>query len=245
MDIGLMISVVVLIVIFGVVFMFFWRKFVFNTLASTTQRLEDLDQDSLRLREEAKKKLEEAEAAAAQLLNKAKEEALAMRKDIMQNANEEKERVLQKAKAQSEDIIQQGEKTRHMLITELEKRIELESIKKAAQLLESTLPKDIRQQIHSHLVKDLLSAGLGGLKNMSVPEDLKEAKVVSAFELDAKEKKELVRILKDLTGKDFNISEEKDINLISGFMVVIGNLVFDGTLQYKIREKAKELVSKQ
>ena len=60
--------------------------------------------------------------------------------------------------------------------------------------------------------------------------------------LKDKDKKMLLDILKAKTSKQLNIKEVVDKDLISGFMIVLGNLVLDGSLRFKIREKAKELI---
>ena len=86
MDIGFIFSVVFLLALVGVVFVFLWKHIVFKTFTSTTQRLEDLDQESFKHLEDAKKKLEEAETTAQETVQSAKDEALVMRQDILKNA---------------------------------------------------------------------------------------------------------------------------------------------------------------
>ena len=245
MDFGFVFGLVFLLVLMGVVFVFLWKRIVFKTLASTTQRLEDLDQESTKKLEQAKKKLEEAETQAAEILQQAKTEALTMRQEIIVNANAEKEQILQKAKARSEELIDQGESARRALIEEFEKKIAVESIKKASALLETALPDDIQKQVHASLTKKLLDSGITSQKNIDIPKDVKEAKISTAVALTDAEKKSLQKILKDKVGKDFSLHEIVDKNLIAGFMVQIGSLILDGSLRHKIHQKAQGLVNEE
>lgn len=245
MDFGFVFGLVLLLVIMGVVFVFLWKRIVFKTLASTTQRLEDLDQESLKKLEQAKKKLEEAESQARDILQQAKTEALTMRQEILANANAEKEQILQKAKARSEELIDQGESARQALIEEFEKKISVESVKKAASLLAQVIPEDIQEQLHASLTKTLLDSGISQQKNIDIPKDVKEVKITSAAALAEAEKKSLLKILKDKVGKDFSLHETIDKNLIAGFMVQIGSLILDGSLRHKIHQKAQEVMNKE
>jgi len=245
MDFGFVFGLVFLLVVMGVVFVFLWKRIVFKTLASTTQRLEDLDQESVKKLEQAKKKLEEAEAQAQEIVQQAKTEALTMRQEIIVNANAEKEQILQKAKARSEELIDQGDNARRALIEEFEKKIAVESIKKASTLLGAAIPEDIQEQIHASLTKTLLESGITKQKNIDIPKDVKEVKVATAVALADAEKKALLKVLKDKVGKEFSLHETVDKNLIAGFMVQIGSLILDGSLRYKIHQKAQVLMNKE
>jgi len=245
MDFGFVFGLVFLLVIMGVVFVFLWKRIVFKTLASTTQRLEDLDRESFKKLEQAKKKLEEAETQAQEIVQQAKAEALTMRQEIIGSANAEKEQILQKAKACSEELIEQGESARHALIEEFEKKIDAESVKKAATLLAAALPDDIQQQLHTYLARTLLESGITQQKNIDIPKDVKEVKVSSAVTLTETEKKALLKIIKDKVSQNFSLREEVDKSLIAGFMVQIGSLILDGSLRHKIHQKVQELLNKE
>ncbi|UCC95798.1 MAG: F0F1 ATP synthase subunit delta [Candidatus Omnitrophota bacterium] len=239
------IILLILLIIIFVALLFVGTRFIKSNMASATQHLDSISQSYVKKEDEARKKLAEAERTAEETIAKAKGEALSTRKDILEQTQKEKEKILQQAHAQSEELIREGEKTRHLLISELEKKIETESIKKASTLLGGALPEDTRREIHVRLVKELIDAGLATLKKMDVPADISEVKVVSGFALTEENKKSLARALKNQIGKEIKMKEQVSTELIAGLMVVLGSLVVDGSLQFKIRQKVQKLVSKE
>ena len=236
--------VVFLIIVFFVLVHMF-RRIIYTNISSATRHLDEINRDYIKKEEEAQKKLEEADRIYEETVTKAKEEALQMREDILKQAEQQKKTILEQAQRQSEEMIQQGEKTRHFLISEFEKKIEIEAIKHASGLLGDVLPQEVRQKIHSVLVKDLLEGGFQRLDKLQISQEVDEVQVVSAFDLGEEEKKSLGEILKRTLHKECAIKEEIDPELISGFMVKLGDLVIDGSLQFKIKEKAKALVQKK
>ena len=242
MNTGLLVlQILLLFIIFGV-FIFIGFRLLKKNMLSTTQRLDDLGQDHIRMREEAKKKVEEAQILYQQIIDKGKAEALEMRNDVLNGANQEKESIISKARNQAEDIVRDGEKTRQMLISELEKRIETGAVKRSAEMLKGVLSDDLRLIIHNYLVERLLEEGLKDSKKLVVPGNTEEAKVITALPLQAKERKALSDALKNSLGRDFKITESVDDAVIAGFMIILGSLVFDGTLRLKIDEKVKEIL---
>ena len=241
----LVFALIIFFVLMFFVFVFISRRIIDRNIGSAVKHLDQINQDYIRKEEEANKKLEEAERTYQETVSKAKEEALVTRQEMLKQAEQEKENIIQTAKANAQDIVQQAEKTRHLLISELEKRIDTESVKKASNLIGQVLPGDLRSQIHLQLVRDFIDKGLDKLEGLDVPSDLKEIKVVSSFSLDKKEKDKLAKVFKEKIKKEINLTEEINPDLVAGFMVVLGSLVIDGSLQFKISEKAKNLIGRE
>jgi F0F1-type ATP synthase delta subunit len=77
------------------------------------------------------------------------------------------------------------------------------------------------------------------LDRLKVPEGVKEVKVVSAFELDHKQRLALTAKMKEKLGFEVKLIEEKDPSIIAGLVVSIGSLFLDGSLRFKIQEAAR------
>jgi F0F1-type ATP synthase membrane subunit b/b' len=237
-------AVILFFIVMFFVFVVVFRKIMNQNITTAVQHLDDINQDYMKKQDEINKKLEEAENTYQQTLAKAKDEALKARQDILKQTQAEKEETLKEAKKEADDIIQQAEKTRHSLISELEKKIETESIKKSSKLLSQALPDQVRVSIHFHLVKELIDVGLKELDKLEVPKNLKEVKLVCALELDQREKNLIVGKIKEKVSKTVEVREESDPELVAGCMMVMGSLVFDGSLRFKISENARELIEK-
>jgi F-type H+-transporting ATPase subunit delta len=82
----------------------------------------------------------------------------------------------------------------------------------------------------------------------SLFEDLKAAArgaidvhVVSAYVVNAAEKRRLTEALKARLGREVRLTTEKDPSLIGGAVIRAGDLVIDGSIQGRIRQLASEL----
>ena len=245
MSAGIVIAVVVFFSAVFFVFILIFRRIINKNISSAVQHLDQINQDYVDKQDQANKKLEEAERVYKDTVSKAKEEALGLRQELLKQSQQEQNSIIQKAQAQSQDIIQQAEKTRSVLISELEKRINAEAVKKASVILGEVLPKDAGIQIHSYLVKEFIDSASDKLDKLSVPRDADEVKIVSAFSLEDKQKQAILKIVKEKTGKELKINEEIDSGLVAGFMVVLGSLVVDNSLRFKIAEKAREIAGKE
>ena len=74
---------------------------------------------------------------------------------------------------------------------------------------------------------------------MQIPEDVKEAKVVSAFPLTPDQKKRIISQLKSILGFSLNLEEAVDPDIVAGLSIHIGHLVIDGSFAFKLREAAQ------
>ncbi|MFC1515078.1 F0F1 ATP synthase subunit delta [Candidatus Omnitrophota bacterium] len=227
------------------IFVFVFRRIMNRNVNTAVQHLDEINQDYMKKQDEITKKLQEAEDTAQKTLSQAKDEALKMRQDLIKQTKDETEAAVKKARQEANDIIEQAEKTRHALISELERKIATESIKKATLLVAQTLPEESRSQIHSRLVEEMLTAGLKEVDRLGISANLKEAKLMTAAALTPKAKDAFADGLKAKISQDLSLIEEIDEGLIAGCMVVLGSLVLDGSLRFKIADKAKKLIEKE
>lgn len=90
----------------------------------------------------------------------------------------------------------------------------------------------LSEKRREHLLKDICT---GFLQLYNEHQGIVEVDVISAFELDQKQKKELQHELVDLTGKKVKMNITVDNSLIGGLIVKIDDTVIDGSVRHKIR----------
>ncbi len=237
-------ALVVFFILMFFLFVFVFRKVINKNITSAVQHLDKINEDYLKKQEEAEKKLEEAERVYQETVSKAKEEALNLRDDILKQTQKEKEEIIKEAKEQAKEIISQAEKTRHLLISELEEKIDKEAVKKASQLLSEVLPQQVQEIIHRNLVKEFKETFSKKIDSLEIPQDLGEIKIISSFRLDEKDKNSLVEVIKKKCNQNVDIKTEIEAKLIAGVVIILGSLVIDGSLKFKIEERVKELIAK-
>lgn len=240
----LIVSLIVLQLFIFAVLIFILRHILTRNVVSSTQHLEKLCQDYSKKQEEIKKQFQEAKQFYRETKLKARQEAEEFKARLIKEAEAEKEKIIQLGRSQAQEIIQQADNARNQLISELEDRIEARAIEQACELTQQVLPLEVRQEVHTRRVRELIKNGFEQLDTTQVPGDIQEAKVVSAFALTKNERNEIKRRLKEKLGRDFNFKEEVRSDIIGGLIINLGSLVLDGSLRYEIQEVAKNVRDK-
>lgn len=162
-----------------------------------------------------------------------------MRSEIVGSAEFQKEKILKEAHVKSSEMVEQADKSRQLLLSEINDRITRESITKACELIKDVLPEQFRKEVHADWVEELMGGSFGRLDNLRIAPDIHEVKVVSAFPLADAQRKALSKKLRDVIDKEINLKEDTDPALVAGIIVTIGSLVLDGSFRNRIIEKAK------
>jgi len=90
----------------------------------------------------------------------------------------------------------------------------------------------LSEKRRENLLKDICT---GFLQLYNEHQGIIQVDVVSAFELDTKQKKVLEDELVEKTGKKVEMDVTVNSNLIGGLVVKIGDTVIDGSVKHKIR----------
>jgi len=230
--------IIVQIIIFTALVMFL-RQILTRNVSSATAHLEEMGSEYAKKEEEVNKQLEDAKKQSQDIILNAQKEAREQKEQILKEASEEKEKVLGAAHEKANEIMQQAERSRGALIAEIEKKIQGKGIDKAGEILSQVLPEHVRKDIHQRWLDDLLNSGFEQLDRLHIPKGAQEIKIVSAFELTAKQRDAFLILMKEKLGEHIDLSEETDSDIIAGMVVHIGSLVFDGSLKFRIQEVAR------
>ncbi len=235
----LIISLIVLQVIVFAGLIFMLKRIITRNVTSATKHLEKLDQEYRKKEDEVNRRLEEVKQKSREMLENARQEAERLKNQIVKEAEQEKNNILKEARLRSNEIIEQADKSKELLISEINERITRQATEKACELIQDALPDKFKEDVHKQWVEELVRDGFSRLENLDVSEDIKEVKVTSPLIIKEKEREMITQKLKSILGRDISVIEETDPKLIAGIVVSIGGLVLDGSLRNKIREKTK------
>ena len=236
----LIVSMILLLVILFGGLIFILRKILTENVIVATRHMEGLSQEHAHKQTELNHQLEEAKQRSEEMLKTAQEEARRTKMQVIQEAEAERDRILKQTHAQSEELIAQADRSRQLLLDEINERIAKEAVNKACELLHDTLPEQFKLNIHQGWIAELLEGGFVQFDRLKVPADFKEVKIISAFPLSVEQRKNLTGKLKDVLHRDVVLQEETDPKMVAGFVVTIGSLVLDGSLRNKIQERARD-----
>jgi len=222
---------------------FFLRHLLTRNVSSATSHLQGMIKDNTEKQEEVKKQLEDAQKQAKETIKDAEKEAEDLKEKLRKGLEDERDKIVSEAHMHSEEVLERANKTVQARRDELEKEINLKAIEHSGELICKVLPLDTCRMIHGNWVQSLINEGLESLDRLRVPEDVAMAKVHTAFSLTDEEKAQLQQHLKEKLYRDIGIEEETKPELIAGIVIVLGNLIFDGSFANKIQEVARESTS--
>lgn len=218
----------------------FLRVLLTRNISSATAHLHELNQDYNEKVEAANKKKAEVDQYYNEMLLKAKADAERQKVQILREAQETQEAVLKEARRQGEEIIQNAHKAQEQAIGEIDARVEASALVRASELMNEVLTTEMSEHLHQLWVKELLKTGLEDIDKLHLPEDVKEIKVQSAFPLSSEQKATLQKKFHAALGKNVPMAEEPSPELVAGLRIRLGSVLIDGSLQFKIKEIARD-----
>lgn len=230
--------VVMMVIVFGVL-IFILSKVLSQNVNLATRHLEELNEDFTKKEAELKRQLDEVRQKAEEIVRNAQAEAQKAKAELIKEAEAQKTKILQDAHAQTEELIQQADRSRQMLLAEINDRVAREAVDKACDLIHDTLPEPFKQNVHQHWVQELMSSGFAEFERLKIPETIREVKIISAFPLNESQRKNLTQKLKEALKKDITLREEVNPRIVAGCIIHIDSLVLDGSLKNKIQERAR------
>ncbi len=217
------------------------RNVLTKNVVQATRHIDEMNQQYAQKEVEINQKLEEVQKNAQEILSNAQQEAENKKAQVLKQTEEERNKILEETRAKSEELIQQADKSRQLLLAEINERIAREAVDKACELIESALPQEFKLDVHRHWIDELMDGVFSQFERLKVPEDIHEAKIIAAFPLTEDERKKLMKKLREALGREMVFKEEVDPRIVAGFSIYIGSLVLDGSLRNKIQEKARNV----
>ncbi|MDD5129690.1 MAG: F0F1 ATP synthase subunit delta [Candidatus Omnitrophica bacterium] len=234
-----MASFIVLLLLVFAVLVFLFNKIMDQNVSSATQHIDELNQDYTKKDEDITRRWEEAKQKAEEIIRQAQEEGEKTKMELIKGAEAEKEQILKQARVKSEEMVAQADKSCQALISEVDQRIAKEAMNKAVGLIHDVLPDKFKQSVHNEWVDGLIAGGFNHFNNISVPDNVSEVLVISAFSLTGAQRQQLIQKLSSVLNRPITLKEEIEPKLVAGLTIKIASLVFDGTLKNKIMEKAR------
>lgn len=235
----LIVSLVVILALFFAGMIFLLQKLFKQNVVSATSHLEGMASEYAKKEEEIKKQFEDLKRQSQEILGNAQKDAQAQREQLLKEAQEQKDKLLGLAQAKADEMLKQADGSCQVLVKEMQEKIEEAATRRAVQLLEASLPDNIREKIHQLWIDEVISGGLKQLDRLRVSEAINEAEVLTAFALSGEQRGRLSAKISEKLGRQVALNEKISPEMIAGLVVSVGSLVFDGSLRFKIQEAAR------
>ncbi len=216
----------------GIIFLL---RFLFaRNLKSALERLNILHEENLAKEEELKEELRRAKEESQVQIQQGKDEA----ELIVEEAGKEAQRIRMnmegQAKQQAEKIISDGRLEVEKLKVSVIKDIQAQSVELASRMIAELLTETDKIALQYEFANGII-AEISRLPKEQFNVQGNQVKVVSSFLLLDRQRDAIKRVLAEKIGKEIELNEQIDPQLIGGLTVELGGLVIDGTLKNKLQ----------
>ena len=235
----LIISFLILAALIFAVMVFSLRKIFSQNITSATSHLEKIASDYATKEEEIKKQYEEASHKSQEIIVNTQKDLQAQKEQMAKETQDQKQKILDAAQSKADEMLKQAEASCQMLLKEMNRKIDERALLKAEELLKTVLPEGLRQEIHKKWIEELLAGGVTQLDRLKIPDDSVTAFIITPYALDTKQRNSLQETVSQKLGRQITLVEKIDPSTVAGLTITVGNLVFDGSLRFKIQEEVR------
>lgn len=235
----LVVSMIAVLIVMFIIMISFMSRVMKSQVSSATSHLDELAAEYAKKEADVRKQLEDVKRQSQEIIANAQKEAQAQKDTLEKQIMEEKAKVLAQAHNEANEVIKQADNARLALLADMEKKIDEKAVVRAVELLYSSIPENVRREMHRVWFEGLLTSSYENLDRLNIPAGVKEVNVISAFSLTDDQKQRLKDKLQSKLGFEVDITEQSDPSIITGLVVSIGSLFLDGSLKFKIEEVAR------
>jgi F-type H+-transporting ATPase subunit b len=216
----------------GIIFLL---RFLFaRQLKLALERLNILHEENLAKEEELKEELQRAREESQAQIQQGKNEAALIIEEAGKEAQRIRLQMEEQAKLQAEKIIGDGclevEKLKVSVIKDIRAQsIELAS-KMIAQLLTETDKIALQYEFANGIIEEI-----SHLSKEQFNVTGNQIKIISSFSLLDRQKEQIKNVLAQKIGREIELDEKIDKNLIGGLTIEMGGMIIDGTLKSKLQ----------
>lgn len=246
MPLNLILPLVAGLIVIFVIIALILRLMLRGHVDVALKRVQQLNEDNLRRELGLKRKLDEAEKEYQRKIAEASKNTARLEEEGQRLIQNMKEKALTETNRERTEILveakDEAERIKNRILREQEERI----LDRASELLKFVLTDQLTQDMHAHFTSQVMAELAHEKRKLETATDT--AEIISAQPLTDDQKKRLVQLLSEKTGKKIKLKETTDTDhTIAGVYVKLENLIIDGTLRYRLHQvliQAKESLTK-
>ena len=211
------------------------RWLLYSHVSRALKKLHKLNQQNLAREKALKEELERAKKQAEGEISRGKSEARALKEKVKIESENEAGRLLENARKEAKKIVEEGIRESHIKMHELVMQMQEKTAYLASDAIRHILTESTQKCLQSGLIDELI----GEIKNIP-PKNMKveeaSVEVVSAFDMDSKQKSKLRETVCSKLGKEVCLSCKTDKEIIAGIILKSGGFVIDGSIRNKLKK---------
>jgi ATP synthase F1 delta subunit len=229
----LWIYLIVLQILFFLGLLYFLRSVLTRNISRATGHLQELSRDYVSKEEEINRFLQNAQKEAKNIVAKELQAGQTTKEKLIREGQEFREQILKDAQQKSAEITERAQRNADFLLNEMDQKINERARELVGRLIRQSIPTDFLRDVHERWLNGSGQSEFD-LQHLKLPDNTKEAKIVSAFPLTEQQQEDLKGKLFKKTGENAALITEVDPALLTGFILTVGNVVIDASLKYRI-----------
>jgi F-type H+-transporting ATPase subunit b len=229
------VQIVIIQVVAFLAIVFSLRKIMYSVSAGETNRLKQLNQESVEHAKNLALKREDAEKICKEKIAKAEEEINKFKAQAKEEIRQLREEVLAKARLESERVVDAANKTKDHMREEVMDQMEDKAIDFAVQIFKETFFSKAKKSIHQELVKGVTKE-VEEIDDGKFDIEIEKGELISAYPLEVSQREKVLPVVFKKLKYKIPFDEKEDKGLAAGIMIKLGTLVIDGSLSNKLRQ---------
>lgn len=222
------------------------RKILITSSFKETSRLQQLNEENAQKARELATKIADADTEYRSKMAKADDEIRELKARAKKEVEQLKETMVAVGKAEGARIVAQAMNTKEEIRAEIEDQMKDKGVDLSCRIFRKVLSSEEQGLVFDGLLesvmKELEGLDSGQLKNIGPGVTASGMiEVRSSHSMEARQKQRLEKILSGKFGRDLQVKEVIDRDVIAGIVIEIGSFVIDGSLLDRFKKAAAAL----
>jgi F0F1-type ATP synthase delta subunit len=211
------------------------RWLLYSHISRALSKLHKLNQQNLAKEKALKDELVRAKKQAEGEISRGKAEADALRQRLKAESETEAGRIIESARKEAKRIVDEGVRESQRKTNEMAAQMQEKTAYLAADMIRHLFTQDIQKNLQSQLVDELIEE-ISRISQDKLKVENHSIDIISAFDLDSKQKAGIKDILSAKLGKDIALTCYADKAIIAGIVLRSGGFIIDGSIRNKLKK---------
>lgn len=228
-------QLVLIQVVTFILIVLFLRWLLYGQISRALTKLRKLNQQNLAKEKVLKEELARAKKQAEGEIIRGKTEAKTVKKRLKKESEDEAARILENAHRKAKRIIDAGKRQSQQKMKAMVSQIQEKAAHLACDIIEYIFSEVVQEKLQSQLIDELIDE-LNSISQENLKVEGSSLEVVSAFELNERQKSKLKDVLFSKLKKKVTLSSSINKAIVAGIILKSGGFVIDGSIKNKLKK---------
>jgi F0F1-type ATP synthase delta subunit len=213
----------------------FLRWLLYSHIRRALLKLHKLNQQNLAKEKALKEELARAKKQAEGEISRGRIEAGVIKERLKAESEDEAGKIIENARKEAKRTVDEGVRESQRKINDMVSQMQEKTAYLAADIIKYIFTQDIQKNLQCQLIDELIDE-INAIPREKLKVENHSIDIISAFELDSKQKSKIKDILSSKLGKDISLISHIDQTIIAGLVLKSGGFIIDGSIKNKLKK---------